>query len=82
MLTSGTLAGSRPVQANGPEPRCAESEAEKPPRAQWSGDVAGEKQHMIKHGCSGKLNNLPGTGKGVRASCGQGQGYIVQGSRW
>lgn len=74
VLTRGTLSGSRQVQASGPEPRYAESEAEKPPRAQWSGDVAGEKQHMIKHGCCRKLNNLPRTGKGVRASCGQGWG--------
>lgn len=40
VLSRGPVTGSRHVQVNGPEPRCAESEDEKPPRAQWSRDVA------------------------------------------
>lgn len=40
VLSRGPVTGSRQVQVNGPQPRYAESEAEKPPRAQWSRDVA------------------------------------------
>lgn len=60
------------VQVSGPEHRCNESQdCRDHLELNGPGMLPRRGQDMIKHGCSRKHNNLPRTGKGEHASCGQ-----------